>query len=170
MIKHRIKGIIGGGAGTMTEAPIYQYREAAARAGLDLQVGEDLCIGVTFHLADTRERAIREATPFYEEHVKMFAPLGFVRGLTPEQLAAVGRRGGWAAARIPTLEDAIAAGAWYCGPPEGFISYLRALEAKYPGLEYVNVSSSMGTPKAVMLEQLTWFGKEVLPAFQGSAR
>jgi hypothetical protein len=31
----------------------------------------------------------------------------------------------------------------------------------------VNVSISMGTPKAVMLEQLSWFGKEIMPKFNG---
>ena len=35
MIKHRIKGIIGGGAATMAEKPILAYRDAAARAGLN---------------------------------------------------------------------------------------------------------------------------------------
>jgi alkanesulfonate monooxygenase SsuD/methylene tetrahydromethanopterin reductase-like flavin-dependent oxidoreductase (luciferase family) len=151
----------------MAEAPIYAYREAAERAGLDLKLGEDLCIGVSFHLADTPEQAIREATPFYEEYVKMFGPLGFVRGLTPEQITAIGRRGGWAEAGIPTLEDAVKAGSWYCGPPEGFVDYLKNLEEKYPGLAYVNVaSSSVGTPEKIILEQLSWFAKEVMPAFK----
>jgi alkanesulfonate monooxygenase SsuD/methylene tetrahydromethanopterin reductase-like flavin-dependent oxidoreductase (luciferase family) len=171
MIKHRIKGIIGGGSALMAEAPIYAYREAAQRAGIDLKLGEDLCIGVSFHLADTREKAMREATPFYEEYVKMFGPLGFVRGLTPEQLTAIGRRGGWVEARVPTLEEAVKAGSWYCGPPEGFIDYLKGLEEKYPGLEYVNVaSSSVGTPQRIILEQLTWFAKEVLPAFKAKSK
>jgi alkanesulfonate monooxygenase SsuD/methylene tetrahydromethanopterin reductase-like flavin-dependent oxidoreductase (luciferase family) len=170
MIKHRIRGIIGGGSALMAEAPIYAYREAAQRAGIDLELGEDLCIGVSFHLADTREQAIREATPFYEEYVKMFGPLGFVRGLTPEQLAAIDRRGGWSEARIPTLEDAVNAGSWYCGPSEGFVEYLKGVEEKYPGLEYINVaSSSVGTPQKVILEQLSWFAKEVMPAFKGRA-
>lgn len=170
MIKHRIKGIVGGGSALMAEAPIHAYREAAQRAGIDLKPGEDLCIGVSFHLADTREKAIREATPFYEEYVKMFGPLGFVRGLTPAQIDAIGRRGGWAEARIPTLEDACKAGSWYCGPPEGFIAYLQSLEEKYPGLEYINVgSASVGVPKDIILEQLTWFAKEVMPAFKRPA-
>jgi hypothetical protein len=39
------------------------------------------------------------------------------------------------------------------------------LESRYPGLEYVNVSISMGTPQAVMVEQLTAFAKEVMPKF-----
>jgi alkanesulfonate monooxygenase SsuD/methylene tetrahydromethanopterin reductase-like flavin-dependent oxidoreductase (luciferase family) len=166
MIKHGIKGHVGGGAGTMAEAPIYAYQEAAWRAGLDYQLGENLIIGVSFHLAETRHQAVREATPFYEEHVKMFAPLGFVRGLSEEQLEALGRRGGWAEARIPTLEDAIKAGAWYCGPPEGCIAYLQELQEKYPGLEHVNVNSAIGTPQSVMLEQLGWFARDVMPAFK----
>jgi alkanesulfonate monooxygenase SsuD/methylene tetrahydromethanopterin reductase-like flavin-dependent oxidoreductase (luciferase family) len=169
MVKHRIKGIIGGGAATMAERPIHAYREAAARAGVSLALGEDLCLGIFFHLAETREKAIREATPWFEEHVKMFAPLGFVPGLTEAQVRASARRGGWAAAAIPTIADFAKTGAWLCGPPEAFVAYLQSLQERYPGLEYVNVSSSMGTPKAVMLEQLAWFAREVMPAF-GAAR
>ncbi|HJR50039.1 MAG TPA: LLM class flavin-dependent oxidoreductase, partial [Gemmatimonadales bacterium] len=104
MVKHGIKGIIGGGAATMAEGPVYAYREAAARAGKDLELSEGLCLSIFMYLADSRERAIREVTPYYEEHVKMFGPLGFVPGLTPEQNAAAMRRGGWGAAGVPTVE------------------------------------------------------------------
>jgi alkanesulfonate monooxygenase SsuD/methylene tetrahydromethanopterin reductase-like flavin-dependent oxidoreductase (luciferase family) len=166
MAKHDIKGIIGGGAATMAEGPIGGYRDAFARAGKNLALGENLCLGLYFHLADSRERALREMTPWFEEHVKMFAPLGFVPGVTAEQIAAIGKRGGWGAAGVPTLEDFTRTGAWYAGPPEGFLAYLKDLEARYPGLEYVNVSSSMGTPQAVCLEQLAWFAKEVMPHFR----
>ena len=163
MIQHRIRGIIGGGAATMAEGPIKGYQQAAERAGINLALGEDLCLGIFFHLAETREKAIREATPWYEEHVKMFAPLGFVPGITPEQVRAAAARGGWKAAGIPDLEHFTRTGAWFCGPPEELVAHLQGLETRYPGLEYVNVSSSMGTPKAVMLEQLTWFAREVMP-------
>ena len=54
------------------------------------------------------------------------------------------------------------AGAWYCGPPEGFVDFLGELNSRYPGLEDVNVQSAMGTPEKVMVEQLEWFGKEVM--------
>ncbi|HEY3068363.1 MAG TPA: hypothetical protein VGL09_21440, partial [Methylomirabilota bacterium] len=158
-------GIIGGGAATMAEGPIHGYREAAARAGRPLALGENLCLGIFFHIAETREKAIREITPYYEEHVKMFAPLGFVPGITREQVEAAGRRGGWGAAGVPTVEHYMKTGAWFAGPPEDLVAYLRDLESRFPGLEYVNVSISMGTPKAVMLEQLAWFGKEVMPKF-----
>jgi len=165
MMKHRIKGLIGGGAATMAEKSIFAFREASERAGLNYKLGEGLSLGIFYYLADSRERGVREITPFYEEHVKMFGPLGFVPGITPAQLEASTRRGGWGAAGVPTVEDYMKVGAWFAGPPEELVAYLRTLEAKYPGLEYVHLSNSMGTPRAVMLEQLAWLGKEVMPHF-----
>jgi len=167
MMKHRIKGLIGGGAATMAEKSIRAYQEAAERAHLDMKLGEGLSLGIFYHLAESRERAVREITPFYEEHVKMFGPLGFVPGLTPDQLAASTRRGGWGAAGVPTVEDYMKVGAWFAGPPEELVGYLRTLEQRYPGLEYVHLSNSMGTPKQVLLEQLSWLAKEVMPHFAG---
>jgi alkanesulfonate monooxygenase SsuD/methylene tetrahydromethanopterin reductase-like flavin-dependent oxidoreductase (luciferase family) len=165
MMKHRIKGLIGGGAATMAEKSIYAFKDASDRAGLNYRLGEGLSLGIFYYLADSRERAVREITPYYEEHVKMFGPLGFVPGITPAQLEASTRRGGWGAAGVPTVEDYMKVGAWFAGPPEELIAYLRTLEQKYPGLEYVHLSNSMGTPRAVMLEQLAWLGKEVMPHF-----
>jgi len=165
MVRHGIKGVIGGGAATMAEGPIHGYREAAARIDRNLALGEDLCLGIFFHLADSREQAIREITPFYEEHVKMFAPLGFVPGITPAQLEASARRGGWGAAGVPTVEHYMKTGAWFAGRPDELVAYLEDLQSRFPGLAHVNVSNSMGTPKAVMLEQLRWFAKEVMPKF-----
>jgi alkanesulfonate monooxygenase SsuD/methylene tetrahydromethanopterin reductase-like flavin-dependent oxidoreductase (luciferase family) len=170
MVRHGIKGIIGGGAATMAEGPIHGYREAAARAGKSLALGENLCLGIFIHLAETREKAIREITPFYEEHVKMFGPLGFVPGITPAQLAASTKRGGWGAAGVPTLEHYMKTGAWFAGPPEELVAHLKNLESRFPGLQYANMSTSIGTPKAVMLEQLAWFAKEVMPKFKGDGR
>jgi alkanesulfonate monooxygenase SsuD/methylene tetrahydromethanopterin reductase-like flavin-dependent oxidoreductase (luciferase family) len=165
MVRHGIKGVIGGGAATMAEGPIFAYRDAAARAGKDWQLGENLGIGIFFHLADTREKAIRELTPFYEEHVKMFAPLGFVPGITPTQVEAAAKRGGWSAAGVPTLEHYLTTGAWFAGRPEELVAHLADLESRYPGLELINLSTSMGTPQAVMVEQLAWAARDVLPRF-----
>ena len=61
-------------------------------------------------------------------------------------------------------------GAWFAGPPEELVAYLQDLQSRFPGLHYVNMSTSMGTPKAVMLEQLTWFAKEVMPKFRTNGR
>jgi hypothetical protein len=41
---------------------------------------------------------------YYEERVKMFAPLGFVPGISPAQVDAASRRGGWGTAGVPTVE------------------------------------------------------------------
>jgi len=91
MARHDIKGIIGGGAapGGAQEKVVHAFREARARAGREGLLGEGLCIGFSFHIADSVEQGIKEATPFFEENIKMFAPLGFVPGLTPEQIEAV---------------------------------------------------------------------------------
>jgi alkanesulfonate monooxygenase SsuD/methylene tetrahydromethanopterin reductase-like flavin-dependent oxidoreductase (luciferase family) len=167
MHRHGIKGLIGGGAATMAEKSIYAFQESAQRAGRDWKLGEGLSLGIFYYLADSRERAVREITPYYEEHVKMFGPLGFVPGITPAQLAASTRRGGWGAAGVPRVEDYMKVGAWFAGPSEELVAYLRELESRFPGLEFVHLSNSMGTPKAVMVEQLARLGKEVMPHFTG---
>src|SRR5437660_9562963 len=89
MLRHGIKGLVGGGAGIMAEGPIQAYQRVAAAQGRNLKLGEDLTIGVAFYLAKTREQALRELKPLYEEHLKMFAALGLAPGLTPEQTGPV---------------------------------------------------------------------------------
>jgi alkanesulfonate monooxygenase SsuD/methylene tetrahydromethanopterin reductase-like flavin-dependent oxidoreductase (luciferase family) len=166
MVRHGIRGVVGGGAATMAEGPIQGYRDAAARAGKDLKLGENLTIGIFFHLADTREKAVRELTPCYEEHVKMFAPLGFVPGITPPQVAAAAKRGGWVAAGVPTLDHYMRLGSWFAGTPQQLIEHLKALEVRFPGMEHINLSTSLTTPRAVMLEQFQRVAEEVMPAFR----
>src|SRR5262249_62008166 len=100
MVKHGISGMVGGGAATMAEGPIQTYQQVANATGKNLKLGEGLALGVSFYLAKTREQAISEMLPYYEEHVKMFAPLGFVPGITPPQIEAVSTRGGLAAPRL----------------------------------------------------------------------
>ncbi len=97
----------------------------------------------------------------------MFGPLGFIGPLSDEQLAALAGREGWVEAGVPTLERAVETGSWYCGPPQGFVEFLQGLEERYPGTEAVNVNNAVGTPQAVLLEQLEWFARDVMPAFRG---
>ena len=165
MVRHGIKGAVGGGAATMAEGPIQGYRDAAARAGMDLALGENLTIGIFFYLADTKEQAVREMTPLYEEHVKIFAPLGFVPGISPEGVKAASRRGGWYGNGVPRLEHFIDLGAWFAGTAEELVERLKQLEERYPGMEHINLSTSMGTPTAQMLEQFDRVAKDVMPAF-----
>ena len=98
MMRYGFKGFVGGGAATMEEGPIQAYQDAAARTGRQLAPGEGLCLGIGFYLAESRERAIREITPLYEEHAKMFGPLHFLP-MSDAQKAAVSKRGGWTYAR-----------------------------------------------------------------------
>ncbi|MCY3755269.1 MAG: LLM class flavin-dependent oxidoreductase [Alphaproteobacteria bacterium] len=165
MVRHGIKGAVGGGAATMAEGPIQGYRDAAARAGMDLALGENLTIGIFFYLADTKEQAVREMTPLYEEHVKIFAPLGFVPGISPEGVKAASRRGGWYENGVPRLEHFMDLGAWFAGTAEELVERLKQLEERYPGMEHINLSTSMGTPTAQMLEQFDRVAKDVMPAF-----
>jgi alkanesulfonate monooxygenase SsuD/methylene tetrahydromethanopterin reductase-like flavin-dependent oxidoreductase (luciferase family) len=170
MVRHGIKGAVGGGAATMQDGPITGYRDAAARAGKELALGGDLQLGLHFHLAKTREQAVREITPIDEEHVKMFAPLGFVPGLTSHQIAAAARHGGWAAAGVPTVEHYMDPGSWFAGTAGQLVDRLKGFEERYPGMQHISLSNPIGTPEAIMLEQFQWLAEEVMPAFRPSRR
>jgi hypothetical protein len=96
----------------------------------------------------------------------MFGPLRLVRALSDEQIDAMAdpRRAPYAG--LPTLEDAVQKGAVLCGPPALIIEQLMRLEERYPGLDRISVSHPVGTPRAVILEQLEWFAADVMPAFK----
>jgi alkanesulfonate monooxygenase SsuD/methylene tetrahydromethanopterin reductase-like flavin-dependent oxidoreductase (luciferase family) len=172
MARHNIKGIIGGGAaaGGAADRVMNAWHDALARVGRETPLGTDLAIGYTFHIAETEAKAIQEARPFFEENMKMFAPLGFVRGLSDEQISAIADPKRARSAHLPTLEQAVQAGSWLCGPPELMIAKLQEVQDKYPGLQAVNVGSVIGTPKKVVLEQLEIFAREVMPAFKNPDR
>jgi alkanesulfonate monooxygenase SsuD/methylene tetrahydromethanopterin reductase-like flavin-dependent oxidoreductase (luciferase family) len=169
MVRHGIKGLVGGGAATMAEGPIQAYQRVANDMGHDLKLGENLTIGVAFYLAKTKEQALRELKPLYEEHVKMFAPLGFVPGLTPEQIDAVSRRGGWDAAGVPTVEHYMKLGSWFAGTPDDLVAHLKSFEERYPGMQHINLSPPLTTPKDRIVEQYRMVGEEVMPHFKRGA-
>ena len=171
MVKHGIKGMIGGGAaaGGATMDVVRRWRETLAQAGRETELGGDLIIGFSIHLADTEEKGMNEARLFFEENMKMFAPLGFFHGLSDEQLIALGDPSRARLAGLPTVEDGVRAGSWLCGPPELVAEKLNNIQEMYPGLTQINVGSVVGTPQKVILEQLEWFGKEVMPQFKAQA-
>jgi alkanesulfonate monooxygenase SsuD/methylene tetrahydromethanopterin reductase-like flavin-dependent oxidoreductase (luciferase family) len=169
MAKHGIKGIIGGGAATGGAAKevVTAWRDTLARHGRETELGGDLIVGISTYIADTEAQAIKEARAYFEENMKMFAPLGFVRGLSDEQLVALGDPKRARSAGLPTLEDGVKSGAWLVGPPERIIERLMELQDQYPGLEEVNVGCTvMSTTQEVIVEQLGRFAEEVMPAFQ----
>src|SRR4029453_14234520 len=157
--RHGIKGVIGGGAasGGAASKTIEAWQQAQARHGRETLLGADLVIGLMFHIADSEEQAIREATPFYEEWMKMFAPLGFVPGLSDEQIAAIADPARARPVELPTLREAVAKGGFMAAPPERMGERLLELQERYPGLEQVHVGQVVGTSERVILEQLDRF-------------
>ena len=170
MASHGIKGIIGGGVaeGGAMDDIMSSYRDALIRAGrVDPQPGEDLSVGFQFYISETREKAIKEASGYYEENLKMFGPLRLTRGLSEQQIKDISDPKLAPNAGLPTLEDAVKAGSFLCGPPEEIIASLKNVEERYPGLVRVSVGQPVGSPQSVILEQLQTFAKEVMPSFKG---
>ena len=170
MARHGIKGMIGGGVseGGAIYDVIAAYRDALVRAGReDVQLGEDLAIGFHFFLADTQEAAIKEAARYYEENLKMFGPLRLVRTLSEDQIEAMSDPRRAPTAGLPTIERAVERQGFLCGPPELIVEQLKELEEQYPGLDRVGMSHPVGTPENVILEQLEWLARDVMPAFTG---
>jgi alkanesulfonate monooxygenase SsuD/methylene tetrahydromethanopterin reductase-like flavin-dependent oxidoreductase (luciferase family) len=167
MVRHGIKGMIGGGAapGGASAKTVAAWRDAFARAGRETALGTDLIIGFSVYVAPTVEQGIAEATPIFEEHMKMFAPLGFVGGLSEAQIRATADPVQARQANLPTLADAVRANSWLIGPPEQIIAKLRAVEAAYPGLEEINVGLPVGATQQAILDQLELFASKVMPAF-----
>jgi len=167
MARMGMKGIMGGGAaiGGASERVARAWRETLARHGRETELGGDLIMGLTVHVADSQEQGIREMTPYYEEWVKMFAPLGFVRGLNEDQIAAAADPKKARSGNLPTMQDQIKAGSWLVGPPEYIVETLQDIQHRWPGLTEVNIGHPVGTPKSVILENLERFAAEVMPAF-----
>ncbi len=96
--------------------------------------------------------------------MKFAAPLGLM-ALQPEQIEAVANPGLRRGVQLPTLEGAVESGAWLCGSADDIINTLKEDEARYPGVERVNLGSVMGMPREVFKDQLARFAQDVMPAF-----
>jgi alkanesulfonate monooxygenase SsuD/methylene tetrahydromethanopterin reductase-like flavin-dependent oxidoreductase (luciferase family) len=167
MAKMGIRGLVGGGSaeGGAMHNVVLGWQEAHARRGIQLELGERLAFGFHFFIADSREEGIRLAGKYYEENMKMFGELRLVRAMTEEQIEIMRDPKRAPFAKLPRIEDAIKAGGVLCGTPEQIIEHLKAIEKRYPALERVSVSLSVGVPKTLVLEQLQRFATEVMPAF-----
>jgi alkanesulfonate monooxygenase SsuD/methylene tetrahydromethanopterin reductase-like flavin-dependent oxidoreductase (luciferase family) len=168
MAKHGICGVIGGGSaeGGAVERHMVEFQAAYARRGQQIALGERLALGYQFFIADSREAAMRAAAQYYEENLKMFGELRLVRALTDEQIEAMRDPKRAPFTKLPRIEDAVQAGGFLAGTPDDIIGELKAVEKRYPGLERVICSMSLGTPLSTALEQLERFAKEVVPAFR----
>jgi alkanesulfonate monooxygenase SsuD/methylene tetrahydromethanopterin reductase-like flavin-dependent oxidoreductase (luciferase family) len=170
MAKHGICGVIGGGSaeGGAVDRHMVAFRDAYARAGREIALGERLALGFQFFIAESRAAGMRAAAQYYEENMKMFGELRLVRGLSDEQVATMRDPQRAPGAKLPRIEDAVQAGGFLTGTPDDIIGQLKAVEARYPGLDRVTCSMSIGVPLAVALEQLQRFAEEVMPAFPGA--
>jgi alkanesulfonate monooxygenase SsuD/methylene tetrahydromethanopterin reductase-like flavin-dependent oxidoreductase (luciferase family) len=168
MAKHGIQGMIGGGSadGGAMHKTVLAWQEAHAKMGKHIELGERLAFGFHFFIAESREAGMKEAAKYYEENMKMFGELRLVRALTEEQIEIMRDPKRAPTAKLPRIEGAVASGGFLCGTPDEIVEHLKKLEEAYPALDRVSVSLSVGVPKAVCLEQLERFAKEVMPAFQ----
>jgi alkanesulfonate monooxygenase SsuD/methylene tetrahydromethanopterin reductase-like flavin-dependent oxidoreductase (luciferase family) len=167
MAKHGIKGVISATAESVVQRWLQDYQAAAHRHGRALALGEDVILGFRMCLDETPELAIQRARPYFEEHAKCMAPLGMLR-YSEEHVTAVAAR----QPQLPTgatLDNGVRNRSWLCGPPRDIVAYLKEVEARYPGLEHVMIAWALGTPRDLMIEQLTRFAREVMPAFTATA-
>jgi alkanesulfonate monooxygenase SsuD/methylene tetrahydromethanopterin reductase-like flavin-dependent oxidoreductase (luciferase family) len=170
MAKHGIQGMVGGGSaeGGAMHSVVLKWQEVHAAMGKKIELGERLCFGFHYYIANSKEEGIREARKYYEENMKMFGELRLVRALSDEQIEGMRDPKRAPFLNLPKIEDAVNSGGFLTGSADEIIDHLKKLEKAYPGLDHVSVSSSVGVPEAVVLEQIERFGKEVLPAFKGS--
>ena len=162
--RHGIKGMVTLNGARITDQVFHAYRDACARYGRQLELGQDLCLGLGLYMAESREAAIRKVEPAHDERYKWFAPFGFVRYADAE-----GRPWGTpgAPARAPTIREGVEQKAWMVGTPADCIALIREYEAKYPGLDQLMLHWPEGVGPAAFLEQLRWFARDVMPAFVG---
>lgn len=168
MAKMGIKGVAGGGSaeGGAMHSVVLAWQEIQRQHGRELELGEDLAFGYHCYLCNDQAEGIKTAGKFYEENLKMFGPLRLVRALSDQQIEDMADPKKAPMAGLPTIEGAIKSGGVLCGTPEQVIEHLKAIEAKYPGLERVMVSQPVGTPESVILEQMEWFAEAVMPEFE----
>ena len=161
--QHDLKAMVTLNGETLLDQMVHAYRDACARHGRPKQLGEDMCWGAGVYLADTQAEAVRRLEPSHDERYKWFAPFGFVR-----YADADGRAWGTpgAPARVPTLKDGIEQKAWFCGPPAHVVAGIKAIEARYPGLDQFMLHWAEGIPPKEFKEQLRWFARDVMPAFR----
>ena len=170
MLKHGIKGVVPG-AGTRSMEIAQRWQEAQSSHGRETELGEGLTLVLQIHFADTVEQAQKEADLWFEEQLKVLAPLGRMPQLREEQILATYDPESAPKAGLPTVQDLVADDAWIRGPPEHVVYKLREIQEKYPGLERVSVGAgALAIPPSVLRQEIETFGQEVMPKFPAARR
>ena len=165
MAKMGIKPLIANNPPAALEEKLTMLQSARAKYGKETNLGEDMALGFRMFIAESKEKAIKLARPYFEEAMKFAGPLG-VMPLTPEQNESVVNRGRTAGVALPTLDEAVEAGSSICGTSEDVVESLKVIEEKYPGVERVNIAAVMGMPLDVFKDQLSIVSEEVMPSFK----
>ena len=165
MARYGLKAMVDLNGEKILDDSVRAYAEACARHGRPKRLGEDMIWGAGLYLAGSQEEAIRRIEPAHDERYKWFAPFGFVR-YADEHGRTWGTPG--APATIPSIRDGVKQKAWFCGTPGEVIDGIRSIEAKYAGLEDFMIHWAEGLPPAEFKEQLRWFARDVMPAFEGA--
>ena len=165
MAKNGFKAMVTLNGEKILDDVIRAYHTACAKHGQNKQLGEDVIWGAGVCLGASQADAMRTIEPAHDERYKWFAPFGFVR-YADEQGRTWGTPG--APARTPSLADGVAQKAWFCGTPKDVIDGIKSIEAKYPGLEHFMIHWAEGMGPKDFKDQLSWFAKDVMPAFRGA--
>jgi alkanesulfonate monooxygenase SsuD/methylene tetrahydromethanopterin reductase-like flavin-dependent oxidoreductase (luciferase family) len=163
MAKYGLKGMITLNGEKILDEVVRAFHDACARHGRANKLGEDMIWGAGVYLADSKAEAMRRLEPAHDERFKWFAPFGFVR-YADDKGRTWGSPG--APASVPTLAEGVRQKAWFCGPPAEVIDGIKSIEAKYPGLDSFMIHWAEGLGPKEFKEQLSWFAKDVMPAFQ----
>ena len=97
------------------------WQTAHANIGKPIELGERLCFGFHFYMANSREQGMKEAAKYYEENMKMFGELRLVRVVTEEQMEIMRDPKRAPTAKLPRIEDAVKAGGFLCGNADNLI-------------------------------------------------
>ena len=166
MARMGIKPLIANNPDATLEEKLKMLQSARAKYGKETGLGEDVALGFRIFIAESKEKAIKQARPYFEEAMKFAGPLG-VMPLTDEQNASVVNKGQTPGVALPTLDEAVEAGSWLCGTSEDVVEHFKGIEEKYPGVDRVNIGAVMGMPLEVFKDQLSIVAEEVMPAFKG---
>src|SRR4029453_5391551 len=91
MARYGIQGMVGGGSaeGGAMHKVVLDWQTAHAKLGKPIGLGERLCFGFHFYMANSREQGMKEAAKYYEENMKMFGELRLVRAITEDRKSVV---------------------------------------------------------------------------------
>ena len=137
MAKHGIQGMVGGGSaeGGAMHKVVLDWQAAHAKIGKQIELGERLCFGFHFYMADSSEQGIKEAAKYYEENMKMFGELRLVRAMTEEQIEIMRDPKRAPTAKLPRIEDAVDAGGFLTGNAGRHHRAPEGAGRSYPGLD-----------------------------------